>query len=174
MHGPIVSPVPIMLKHPILARIDEISRDPAKVAAMRDLLNSSCGADALADVAVKHGICPRPLADFMLSSWANVSGDGWLGEIMAEVRRGTLEVCEALLAGAPPLSSWWILGLTERLHMRLLPMDDQLLLFMTTPMLPHFIIRASKMPLLAPDPYFRPMIQKLRDDLDQMLATATP
>jgi len=86
--GPIVSPVPVMLKHPILARFDEISRDPAKVAAMRDLLSSDCDARALADVAVRQGICPPALAEHMLRYWANVDGAGWPGEIMAELRRG--------------------------------------------------------------------------------------
>ena len=64
--GPVVTPVPIMLKHPILARIDEVSRDRAKVCALRDLLESSCCAEELADVAVRHDVCPRPLADLML------------------------------------------------------------------------------------------------------------
>lgn len=169
-----VSPVPVMLKHPILARIDEVSRDRAKVAALRDLLESSCGAEELADVAVRHDVCPRPLADLMLASWANVGGAGWLGDIMAEVRRGTLEVCEALLHGAPPLSSWWILGLTGEFRMLVTPSDDRLWMFMVTPRLPDAIIGASKMPLGAIDQGFRPLIQTLRDELDRMLALGAP
>jgi len=148
--GPIVSPVPVMLKHPILARFDEISRDPAKVAAMRDLLSSDCDARALADVAVRQGICPPALAEHMLRYWANVDGAGWPGEIMAELRRGVLQTCEALLAGGPPLSSWWILGLTAEFRMLVVPTEDQLLLFMTTPPLPE-VIRASKLPPTAID-----------------------
>jgi hypothetical protein len=168
--GSVVTPVPVMLKHPILARIDEVSRDRHKVCALRDLLESTCCAAELADVAVRHDVCPRPLADLRLHAWANVGGAGWLGDIMDEVQRGVLEVCDALLDGAPPLSSWWILGLTQEFRMLVAPSDEQLWMFMATPRLPPGIIGASKMPFDAIDPWFRPLIQELRDDLDQMLA----
>ena len=169
MQEPNMSPMPIILKHPILARIDEISRDCAKVGALRDLLILECSAGALADVAVRHGICTRELADHMLRYWANVDGAGWLGEIMSELRLRVLEVCELLLAGGPPLSSWWILGLGERFRIALSPTEEQLLLFMTTPPFPR-IIGASKMPIHSLDPFFRPLIEQLRDQLNEMLA----
>ena len=169
MQGPIVSPMPIILKHPILARIDEISRDCAKVGALRDLLTSDCSAGELADVAVRHGVCTRELADYMLRYWANVDGAGWLGEIMIELRLRVLEVCELLLAGAQPLSSWWILGLGESFRIAIAPTEEQLLLFMTTPPFPR-VINASKMPIHSMDPFFRPLVEQLRDQLNEMLA----
>jgi hypothetical protein len=162
-------PLPIMLTHPILARIDEISRDPAKVAAMRDLLHGGCTAEALADVAVRHEICSRELADYMLTYWANVSGEGWLGEILTELERGILETCELLLSSGRSLSSWWMLGLTEQFRIVLAPSNDDLFLFMATPMLPEILL-ASKTDPLAIDPYFNPLIQVLREQLDAMLA----
>jgi len=169
MQDPTAFPVPVMLKHPILARIDEISRDRKKVAALRDLLIWGADADALADVAVRHDVVTRELADEMLRAWANVGGAGWLGDILAELRRGVLEAAELLLAAPCTLSSWWIIGLTNDFRMLVQPAGDRLLLFMTTPELPP-AQRFAKLAPMTLDPSFRPAIQLIRDHLDAMLA----
>lgn len=169
---PVVSPVPLMLKHPILARIDEISCDREKVAALRDLLVSGADAAALADVAVRHGVVSRALADQMLVTWANVGGTGWLGEILAELERGAREAAELLLARPRTLSSWWILGLTSEFRILVQPAGDRLLLFMTTPPLPPEIHFAKMAPMTL-DPAFRPALELVRDRIDALLAPPT-
>ncbi len=160
---------PLLLKHPILERIDAISRDPAKVAAMRDLLLSGACAAELADVAVRHEVVTRELADQMLVTWADVGDHGWLGAIMDELRRGVLDVADRLLSSPQPLSSWWAMGLTEDFRMLVVPTHDRLLLFMTTPRLPPALV-ASKTDPRALDTAFRPMLQRIRYLIDDMLA----
>jgi hypothetical protein len=169
MQDPAVSPVPVMLKHPILARIDAISGDRQKVAALRDLLLSGADAEALAAVAVRHDVVTRELAEEMLRTWANVGGSGWLGDILAELRRGVLEAADLLLAEPWTLSSWWILGLTDDFRIVVQPAGDRLLLFMTTPPLPP-AQRFAKLAPMTLDPSFRPALQLIRDHLDAMLA----
>jgi hypothetical protein len=162
-------PVPLLLKHPILERIDDVSRDPAKVVAMRDLLLSGACAAELADVAIRHGIVSRELADMMLATWANVGDHGWLGDIMTELKRGVLATADQLLSAPRPLSSWWMMGLTEDFRMLVVPTHDRLLLFMTTPRLPPALV-ASKTDPRALDTAFRPMLQHIRYLIDDMLA----
>jgi hypothetical protein len=169
MLDPAEPPVPIMLKHPILERIDAISRDAEKVAAMRDLLHGNADACALADVAVRHGIVSRPLADQMLRTWANVGGGGWLGDILQELRRGVLAAADVLLASRCEMSSWWVMGLTTDFRIVLAPSDDRLLLFMSTPKIPP-ILGAAKNDPLALDPGFRPLLIRLRAEVDGLLA----
>lgn len=165
-------PVPLLLKHPILERIDTISRDPAKVAAMRDLLRSGASAAELADVAVRHDIVTRELADQMLVTWADVGEHGWLGAIMDELRRGVLAVADHLLSSPLPLSSWWAMGLTDDFRLLVVPTTDRLLLFMTTPWLPPALV-ASKTDPRALDTAFRPMLQNIRYLIDGLLARST-
>jgi len=170
MMDPAEPSVPLLLKHPILERIDALARDCDKVAAMRDLLHGGADAYALADVAVRHGVVSRELAEQMLHAWANVGGTGWLGEILDELRRGVLEAADALLASPRELSSWWAMGLTPDFRILLAPSEDRLLLLMSTPKIPPIIGAAKRDPLTL-DPWFRPLLVRVRDEVEALLAT---
>ncbi len=164
-----MSQVPVLLKHPILARFDELSLDRYKVTAMRDLLKNGATAQELADVAVRNTVLTRELADHMLVYWANSDGSsGWLGDILDECRRGFLEAAEAVLARDVPLSSWWILGFNTDFRVLVVPERDRIDVFMATPHVPDDIALAKRAPNPI-DPGFLLSVEALRDQLNAML-----
>lgn len=160
---------PVMLKHPILLRFDELSVDRAKVTAMRDLLKNGATAQELADVAVRNGVCSQALADQMLLYWANTDGSsGWLGNILDECQRGFLEAAELILTRDVPLSSWWLVGFSPNFRVLVLPEVDRVDVFMATPHLADPVKTAKLLPNPL-DPGYTNAIHELRDQLNAML-----
>ncbi len=164
-----MTPPPVMLKHPILARFDELSADRSKVGAMRDLLKNGATAQELADVAVRHDVCTQPLADNMLLYWANSDGrSGWLGDILDECQRGFLEAAEVILANNVPLSSWWLVGFSSDFRLLVVPEPDRVNVFMSTPRLDD-PIKTSKLMPNPLDPGYTNAVVELRNELNAML-----
>ncbi len=124
---------PVIVKHEILARLEELSHDYDKVCSMRNRLKNGAPAEELAESAVQNRVCSREVADKMLRFWANVGDGGWFGEIMEEVHDKFLEAANLIGPDGPYLSAWWILGVTDRFRLAVFSTRESVFLILLTP-----------------------------------------
>jgi hypothetical protein len=94
-------PPPLIMKHPIIRRLEALSRNRAKVRSMRERLERHEGPDALAERLVENGACSPETAARLVGTWGQQPGaleTVWarLGEAAAWIERYDL-----------PLDMWW-------------------------------------------------------------------
>jgi len=94
-------PPPLIMKHPMIRRLEALSRDRAKVRSMRERLERREGAEELAFRLVENDVCSRETADAVLAAWGHQ--EKALEAVWSRLR----QAAEWIERHDLPLDMWW-------------------------------------------------------------------
>jgi hypothetical protein len=117
---------PVIVKHHIFERLEKLSRDWEKVCSLRERLERRASAEEIVERFVANGVCDAGLGRLLLEHWIG-------GERFPAIRERCLEIARLIGEDGPYLSAWWVLGLSKRVRVEHLLLDDSIVLLLLTP-----------------------------------------